>query len=106
MKKLKIFGYLFWSALLLIFLSACMKAETNLLVGTWQMDGPMAMTIHFRDGEMESLGMIEKVSYKIRGNEVIVTSESGPMKGIAARYTVTGPNTAVLSGIGQLTRIR
>jgi len=50
--------------------------------------------------------MIEKVSYEINGNQVVVTTESGPMKGVAARYTLTGPNTAVVAGVGTLTRIK
>jgi len=40
------------------------------------------------------MGIIEKVSYEIGGTQVIVKYESGPMKGTAARYTLTGPYTA------------
>ena len=52
------------------------------------------MTVQFRPGETETMGFIEKVSYEIKGNQVIVKYESGPMEGTAARYTLTAPNTA------------
>jgi len=40
------------------------------------------------------MGFIEKVSYEIKGNQVIVSYESGPMRDSAICYTVTGPNSA------------
>jgi len=90
---------------LAIALAACTNNDPGPLAGSWKLNGPIPMTVHFRKGESESMGMIEKVSYEIKGNQVIVTSKSGPMKGIAARYTITGPN-AVRSEFGTLTRIR
>lgn len=58
------------------------------------MGGLMPMTIQFRDGETETLGVIEKVSYEVKGNDVIVTYLDGIAKGMAVRYTMAGPNTA------------
>jgi hypothetical protein len=52
------------------------------------------MTVQFRSGETETMGLIEKVSYEVKGDQVIVRYESGPMKGTAVRYTITGPNLA------------
>jgi hypothetical protein len=90
---------------LTIALAACTNNDPGPLAGSWKMNGPVPMTAHFRKGESEAMGMIEKVSYEIKGNQVIVTSESGPMKGLAARYTITGPNT-VHSEFGTLTRVK
>lgn len=86
-------------------LVACGNTDPGPLAGTWRLNGVVPMTVQFRDGESEAMGMIEKVTYEIKGKDVIVTSESGPMKGIAARYTVTGPNT-VASEFGTLVRIK
>lgn len=63
------------------------------------------MTIQFRDGETEAMGMIEKVSYEATGNDVIVTYRDGLMKGTAMRYTVTEPNT-LRTELGTLQRIK
>ena len=63
------------------------------------------MTVHFRPGESEALGVIDKVSYQVKGNEVTVTYESGISKGSAMRFTVTGPNNA-RSEIGNLSRAK
>ena len=64
------------------------------------------MTITFRSGETESLGIIEKVSYETEGNDVLVTYEEGLSKGMTMRFTITGPNLArtepgVLQRIGK-----
>jgi hypothetical protein len=68
------------------------------------MGGVMPMTVHFRSGETEALGIVEKVSYEKHGQDVIVNYESGLMKGTAMRYTVTAPNTA-RSELGSLQRL-
>ncbi len=51
------------------------------------------------------MGIIEKVSYEVKGSSVIVTYENGLMKGSAVRFTMTGPNT-VHSELGSLHRIK
>jgi hypothetical protein len=63
------------------------------------------MTIHFRPGEEESLGVIEQVSYEVSGSTVLAKIESGSMKGTSMRYTITGPNTAQFQ-MGSLRRIK
>jgi len=68
------------------------------------MNGPMPMSIQFRSGETEAMGMIEKVSYEVRGNDVIVTYKDGLAKGTAMRYTVTGANT-LRTELGSLRRV-
>lgn len=51
------------------------------------------MTIQFRNGETEVNGIVKKVSYKVKGDDVIVTYEEGFAKGSAIRYTMTGDST-------------
>ena len=85
-------------------LAAC-SADPGPLAGTWKMAGVVEMVIHFRNGETEAMGMIEPVSYDVKGNDVIVTYKDGPMKGTAMRYTMTGPNTA-RTALGTLQRFR
>jgi len=91
--------------LLSLGLMACSNSDPGPLAGTWKLDGVVPMTVKFRKGESETMGMIEKVSYEVHGNEVIVTSESGPMKGISVRYIVSSPNI-VTSEFGRLKRIK
>jgi hypothetical protein len=67
------------------------------------MDGPMPMKVVFRAGETEAMGIIEKVSYKTEGNDVLVTYEDGMAKGTIMRYTVVDPNT-VRTEMGTLHR--
>ena len=90
---------------LILSLASCSNNDPGPLAGTWKMDGLVPMTVHFRKGECEAMGMIEKVSYEVNGNQVIVTSESGPMKGSSARYIVTSPNV-VTTEFGKLRRIK
>jgi len=91
------------TALLIATLSACGN-DPGPLAGTWKMNGPMPMSIQFRSGETEAMGMIEKVSYEVRGNDVIVTYKDGLAKGTAMRYTVTGANT-LRTELGSLRRV-
>lgn len=69
------------------------------------MSGVVPMTVTFRDGETEAMGMVEKVSYKIDGNDVLVTNLDGLMKGTTFRYTVVDENT-VRSQLGVLRRVQ
>ena len=61
--------------------------------------------VEFRHGEAEALGLIDKVSYKRQGNDVLVTYESGISQGTAIRYTMTSGDTA-RSELGTLRRVR
>ena len=88
-----------------IILTSCSSDEPGPIAGTWKLMGPIPMIVKFRKGESESMGLIEKVSYKVNGNSVIVTSESGPMKGISVKYTVDSPNTLTFA-TGKLQRVR
>lgn len=91
-------------AILVATLSACGN-DPGPLAGTWKMNGPIPMTVQFRSGETEAMGMIEKVSYDVKGNDVIVTYKDGMAKGMAMRYTITGPNT-LHTELGTLERIK
>jgi hypothetical protein len=94
-----------FAALSALLLEACSNGDPGPLAGSWKMVGMVPMTIQFRSGETEAMGIIEKVSYEIRGNDVIVKYESGLMKGSAIRYTMTNPNVA-RSELGILQRIK
>lgn len=91
--------------ILALALAACSGNSPGPLEGTWQMSGAMPMTITFRDGETEALGMIEKVSYEGEGNDVLVTYLDGMAKGTTMRYSMTGRDTA-RTELGSLQRIR
>ena len=67
--------------------------------------GALNTTVQFRSGETEILGVIERVSYDQKGNDVIVHYDSDILKGSAMRYTITDPNTA-RSALGSLQRIK
>ena len=69
------------------------------------MSGPMPMKVQFRSGETEALGIIEKVSYEVRGRDVLVTYKDGLMKGSTIRYTMVDDNTA-RNELGTLRRVR
>lgn len=86
-------------------LLGCAGQDPGPLKGTWRLTGPIPMTVHYRPGESEALGVIDKVSYQVKGNDVIVTYETGISKESAMRITMTGPNSA-RSEIGNLTRIK
>ncbi|MCV2355382.1 hypothetical protein LNV09_14605 [Paucibacter sp. B2R-40] len=83
------------SALVLsLLLAACGDSSPGPLAGTWQAAGAMPLKISFRDGETESMGLIEKVSYKTEGKAVLVTYKDGLMKGTAVRFELVNPTTA------------
>lgn len=85
--------------------AGCGKSDPGPVAGTWRLTGAVPMTIQYRAGESEAMGLIEKVSYEVNGSDVIVKSESGPMKGTAFRLRVTGPDT-LQSELGTLRRVR
>jgi hypothetical protein len=69
------------------------------------MTGLIPMKVTFREGETESLGMIEKVSYKREGKDVLVTYLDGMMKGTTMRYTIIGPESAHTE-LGNLRKVK
>lgn len=87
-------------------IAACSRSTNpGSLAGKWQMSGAMSMTITFRSGETESLGIIEKVSYKTEGLDVLVTYTDGMARGMTMRYTMTGADSA-RTEMGSLQRVR
>lgn len=52
------------------------------------------MTIIFRPGETETMGVIEHVDYKTEGTSVEVTYKDGLMKGTSMKFVLVDPNTA------------
>jgi hypothetical protein len=76
------------------FLIACSNAgDPGPLKGTWKAGGILPHSVTFRSGEMESMGMVDKVTYKTDGNSVLVTATDGLMKGTAARYQLIDAQT-------------
>jgi hypothetical protein len=51
------------------------------------------------------MGIIEKVSYKVDGNSVIVTYKNGMAKGTSMRYQLVDKNT-LSNGMGLMHRIK
>jgi hypothetical protein len=84
-------------------LYACGKGPGP-LEGTWRMAGPLPVTVIFRKDETETLGVIQKVSYERKGDDVVVTYESGLLKGTSVRYTMNDRNTAAFA-LGTLKRV-
>lgn len=83
----------------MLFLLAACGENPGPLAGTWQASGMIPHQTTFRSGEMESMGMIEKVSYKQEGNSVLVTMNDGLMKGTTVRYVLVDENTAQAMGV-------
>ena len=100
MPKLRIIFIL----LIMTFLSACSDGPGP-LKGTWKMSGLIPLTVTYRDGEEETMGLISKVTYEQKGNDVLVTYVDGLAKGTTMRITITGSNSAVM-GMGKLTRVK
>ncbi len=59
-----------------LMLVGCSGNDPGPLGGTWKMAGPIPLTVTFRYGETESLGMIDKVSYKKEGNRCVCNLQS------------------------------
>lgn len=57
-------------------LVACGDSSPGPLAGTWQTNGLMVMKTSFRSGETETMGMIEKVGYKVDGHLTCLTEKS------------------------------
>jgi hypothetical protein len=95
------------ASLALPLLFGCTAEDPGTLEGTWSMavNGFPPMTVTYRDGEEESLGIISKVKYKHDGNDVLVTYITGLAAGTTLRFTVTGKNTAK-THLGILTKIK
>jgi hypothetical protein len=79
--------------LLLVALTGCNRSP-GALEGTWKSEGIMPMTIAFRPGETEAMGVIEQVDYKTEGNVVKVIYKDGMMKGSSIAFTMVDRNIA------------
>lgn len=88
--------------------SGCTRNSPGPIEGTWELTelaGIMRVTMTFRPGEAESLGIIDKVTYRSEGRDVIVTYETGLSKGSAMRVTVVDENT-IRTDLGTFRRVR
>jgi hypothetical protein len=72
-------------------LAGCNRSP-GALEGTWKAEGLVPMTITFRPGETEAMGVIERVDYATNGNVVKVTYKDGMMKGSAIAFTIVDRN--------------
>lgn len=90
--------------LVVTLLAACTEGPGR-LEGTWKMQGLIPLTVTYRDDEEESMGLINKVTYKSEGNDVLVTYVDGFAKGTTMRITIIS-KTSANTAFGRLTRIR
>ena len=88
-----------------LILVACAAEGPGPLEGTWVVTDPFPVTVAFRPGEVEAMGTIKKASYKIDGDEVLVTYKEGASKGTSFRYTMIDANT-IRSDSGTFRRVR
>lgn len=94
------------SLLLVIILSGCSNdKDPGPLEGTWQSADLFGLKVTFREGETESLGMIDTVTYEVRGKDVIVTYHGGMTDGAKMRFTVESENF-MHTEIGRFTRVK
>ena len=87
------------------FLAACASEHPGSLEGTWVVTDPLPITVTFRPGEAEAMGVTKRVSYKVDGDDVLVTYKEGATQGATFRYTVVDANT-VRSDSGTFHRSR
>lgn len=92
-KKIQMMKIRYAVLLSLVFVAGC-GGSAGQLEGTWKADGPVPMTITFRPGETEAMGVIEHVDYKASGNAVEVTYKDGLMKGSSIKFVILNRNTA------------
>lgn len=88
-----------FAALVAALLSACGDSSPGPLTGTWQATSIVPMKATFRDSNTESLGVVEKVGYKIDGKTVIVTYKDGLMKRTSVRFAMVNSTTAQAMGM-------
>lgn len=91
--------------LFLTLLAAGCSRSPGQLEGTWKTNGLVPMTITFRPGETETMGIIEHVDYASEGNAVRVTYKDGMMKGSAMKFVIVDHDTAT-SPMFTLRRVR
>jgi len=84
---------------------ACSRESPGPLEGTWAATEPFPVTVTFRPGKAEAMGVTKDVSYETNGNKVLVTYEQGPTKGRTFTYTVIDANT-IQSDSGTFHRVR
>jgi len=85
--------YIILAAAIGVLLAGC-SGSPGPLEGTWKASGPVPMTITFRPGETEAMGVIEHVDYKAEGNTVEVTYKDGLMKGSSMKFVLVDHNMA------------
>jgi hypothetical protein len=89
----------------LILLSACSERDPGPLAGKWEQVGPITMEVQFRPGEIEMSGVIDKVKYEVKGEDVLVTYTEGPMQGKTVHYLMVGKDMAK-TDLGTLRRVQ
>lgn len=90
---------------MVLLLAACTGDSPGALEGTWVVTEPFPVTVSFRRGEAEAMGVTKKVTYRVDGNQVLVTYQEGPTQGTTFRYTVIDANT-IRSDSGTFRRLR
>jgi len=101
---MRIFIGLFLTLLITSLLACTSPSDPGPLTGKWQLTGQVDMTVSFRPGETQAKGVVEKVRYEIKGQDVLVTYLEGMAKGMTMRYTLIDDNTAI-TNLGTLKKI-
>lgn len=90
--------------LFFVLLFGC-EAGPGYLEGSWRSSNTtIPLVITFRQGETESMGIIENVGYEQSGDAILVHYKSGMMKGTSFRFFVVDRNT-IKSQLGTFKRI-
>ncbi len=100
--------YFFVTLYCITLLLGCTKNNSDNpgeLAGKWNLDGLISIPMEFKQGEVTALNITEKVSYEIKGREILVTYKSGVAKGTVVKYTITGDDSAVTE-LGTLKRAK
>jgi len=80
-------------------LVGCGDSSPGRIQGTWQAQGVMPMKVVFREGETETMGLIEEVGYSDQGDAVLITYKDGMMKGSSVRWRMLDEETAQALGL-------
>ena len=73
--------------------AACSGTSPGPLEGAWDWkgeDGAVLLHMEFRNGECESWGGVERVTYKVDGERVTMTYRDSLLAGTSIEYVVSG----------------
>lgn len=84
------------SALILV---GCSKPQLPwALEGSWVAEDVAPSTLVIRSAEIETMGVVESVSYRVEGDAVVVRRVGGPMAGGEVTYRLLDKDTLSVGG--------